>query len=41
MKGEEKQIDEDVSLHKLQYVSSFSCITTLMCAVITQVKLTF
>ena len=40
MKEEEKQI-EDVSLHKLQYFSSFSYITTLMCAVITLVKLTF
>ena len=41
MNGEEKQIDEDVSLHKLQYFSSFSYITTLMCSVIIQVKLTF
>ena len=37
MKGEEKQIDENVSLHKSQYFSSFSYITTLMCAVITQI----
>ena len=28
MKGEEKQIDEDVSLHKSQYFSIFSYITT-------------
>ena len=41
MKEEEKQIDEEVSLHKLQYVSSFSYITALMYVVITQVKLTF
>ena len=41
MKGEEKQIDEEVSLHKSQYFSSFSYITALMCAVITLVKLTF
>ena len=38
MKGEEKQTDEEVSLHKSQYFSVFSYITTLMCALITQVK---